>query len=105
MRFAGYRVLEHRVWEVGGRRLLATGSKRHGPVDREASVVVLRGDGHELERRVRGVVGLPEAPEDVAVGGRQCRDRAPALLELGQSADEGRAEVRDDDVDLWILGD
>ena len=50
------------------------------------------------------VVRLPEAPEHVAVRRRQCRDRAPALLELGQSADEGRAEVRDDDVDLWILG-
>src|SRR5690242_8861920 len=51
------------------------------------------------------MVRLPEAPEHVAVRRRQRRDRAPALLELGQRADERRSEVRNDDVDFWILRD
>src|SRR5689334_11932411 len=44
MWLAGHRVLEHRVREVGRRRLLAACGKRHGPVDRKASMVVLRRD-------------------------------------------------------------
>ena len=59
----------------------------------------------ELERRVLGHVLLPEAAQHVAVGGRERRDLAAALRELGQRADERRAEVRDDDVDLRVLGD
>src|SRR5436309_387484 len=68
MRLPGRRVLEHERRKVGARRLLAAGCERHGPVDREARVVVLRGDGEELEGGVLGHVLLPEAPEHVAVG-------------------------------------
>ena len=51
------------------------------------------------------MVLLPEATQHVAVRGRQRRDLTTTLVELGQSADQRRAEVRDDDVDLLELGD
>src|SRR5437773_6710217 len=42
MGLTGRRILEYERWEVRRRRLLATGRERHGPVDREARMVVLR---------------------------------------------------------------
>src|SRR5712691_10616792 len=105
MRLTGKRVFEHKRREVRGRRLLAAGCKSHGPVDREACVVVLRRHGEELERGVLDVLLLTDAPEHVAVAGRECRDGPAALVALGQSTDERGAEVRHDDVYLRELGD
>src|SRR5579864_399559 len=83
VRLTRERILEDRVREVGRRRLLAPRCERHGPVDREASMIVLRRDGHQLECRVARVVRLPIAAEHVAVGGRESWNGPPALLELG----------------------
>src|SRR5205807_1432341 len=91
--------------EVRRRRFLPTAGERHGPVDRQPGVVVLSGDGEQLERRVRRVLLLPEATENVAVRGCERRNLPPALVELGQRTYEGRPEVRDDDIDLRVLGD
>src|SRR3954447_14831700 len=85
VRLARRRVLERTRREVRGRRLLAATCERNGPVDRETSVVVLGGDGEQLEGRVLGVLLLPEAAEHVAVRGRERRDLPTALAELGQS--------------------
>src|SRR5439155_4735200 len=58
MRLAGRRVLEDERREVVRRRLLTAGGERHGPVDREPCVVVLRRHREQLERRIRGMVLL-----------------------------------------------
>ena len=72
------------------RRLLAAGGERHGPVDREACVVVLRGHGVELERRVLGHVLLPEAAR------ARCRRRWPAPGWCGRSSlNSGSAPTSD----------
>src|SRR6266536_5025895 len=78
IRLAGRRVLEHERREVRACRLLATGCERHGPVDREACMVVLGRYGEELERGVLRHILLPEAPQHVAVGGCERRDLAAA---------------------------
>jgi hypothetical protein len=84
---------------------LAAGRARDGVLDRQPGVVVLGRDGEQLEVRVAGLVLLPEAGELVAVGGGDRGDGPTALREDRQGTDQGRAEVRDDDVDLRVLGD
>src|SRR5215211_459668 len=105
IRLAGYGVLEHERGEVRAGRLLPARRQGDRPVDCQPRVIVLRRDRVELERRVACHVLLPEAPENVAVRRREGRDFPTALRELRKRADERRAEVRDDDVDLRVLGD
>src|SRR6478609_9326680 len=56
------------------RRRLATRRQGDGPLDRQAGVVVLGGDGEQVEVRVVGLVVLVEAGQQVAVGGGNRRN-------------------------------
>ena len=57
----------------------AAGGERHGPVDREACVVVLRGDGEELERGFWPMFFFQKHPSN-------CRPTWPARGSSGRSS-------------------
>ena len=105
VRLAADRVLEHRALEAVGRRELAAGRLGDGPVDGEADVVVAGRDRDHLEVGFLACCALQkqrsELPSEVASAGI---DR-PLFWNCGQRADQRRAEVGDDDVDLRVLGD
>ena len=104
------RFARHRVFEIGRLedlvfRRLPAGRLGDGPLNGQARIVVAGRHREQLEIRVVFIVVGPEASENISVRSGQRRDRPTGLLEQRKCADQRRAEIRDDDVDLRILRD
>src|ERR1700727_922666 len=104
-RLARHRVLE--VWRLKSFVLWRLPASRlgDGPLNGKARIVVAGRHREQLEIRVVFIVLSPETPKNISVRSGERGDRPAGLLKQRKRADQRWAEIRDDDVDLGILGD